>query len=344
MCLNDWLTISLKLGDCVEACLRASSTELSPKSEDIQFPNLNVALNVNWIKMDPIYTRLVDISATETVHPFVMKLNVTPLSNTNGFASSEATQSTPAQTNGADVVPVDMRSTIATTRHNLKEAIVVIEKLNIDDYMSPSKPNGNRTNVIETCSSMRHSNKRQFSRIEDESPLKESAHVEIGGSSTPLLRKMSKRLTKLEKGGPRISVIRRRSRNINPAFLATPKIKNRLVRKAQPSSLREKFQLQSTKKKIRAVQKDAKQRIGRNKVASKVLPTRAKRTEIASSANSTDFFEEIPPTKKSKNSKRTPSSPVATATAPALAPAPAATPVPASAPAPASSRDANEIL
>lgn len=306
MCLNDWLAISQALTDSIDACLSALSTKWSPTSEKIRLPHLSIALNVTWVNLDPIYALLTKIPATESVHPFVLKLNITSLSNTNVFSSIDSNHSKENDEKLNEIrEPPNLLS-----RFKLKEATVVIEKVNIDGYSLPSMPSLRKSNqvaAIEQSKPMRQSNKRSFDCIDDEAPSGPSNDANIGGSSTPLPRRLTKLLTKTKRGVSRISAIRRRSAQsnvMNSVISATPSVKSRMARKARPILLRDKLLLQSTKKK-RVVQKKTKKKIGRAEAA--VEPTPMKRARIASPANSTGLFEEMPLLKKRKNVKPEPS-------------------------------------
>lgn len=319
MCLNDWLVVSQALTECIGAYFSSVSTKSTPKSENIQLPNLNIALNVNWIRLDSFYTRLVKICATETIHPFVLKLNVTSLSTINRFESINFVQSTSApKNNEKSIVAMNVPSN-NFAQYNLKEAIVVIEKLNIDDYMRNRQNRDPRT----------QSNKRPFSSIDDASQSDHSnIDTNIVSSSTPLLCEMSKRLSKLEKGVSRISAIHRRSvhsKMVNPMISTTPNVKRGMTRKTRPIGLRERFLLQSAKKKRVVKKKTNKKTVRKITTAeqAKVPQSSTKRARIASPMNSTGFFEEIQPIKKEKIVK----------TEPALV-----------LPSPPTTHDANEIL
>lgn len=313
--------MSQALTNCIGACLSTLPNESMPnesKSENIQLPDLSVALKVNWIKLDPIYRDFAKIPAEEIVHPFVMKLTVTSLSATNAFRSIDTVQSKSTSTTDEKQASMIAKneSTNETTQYQLKPVCVMIEKLDVNEYFS-NQQNDQVIDAIEHSTPQRQSNKRPVIEIDNESPL----GLNAGGSSTPILREMSERLTKLEKGVSMIHGKSVHSNVLNHAISATPLVKTKMARKARQIVLREKLAMPSAKKKKRVVQKKTKKKLGANNKATTADPAPAKRTRLISSINSTGYFEEeMPPVKRGKNVKREPI------------------------PSTPSSRDANEIL
>lgn len=312
MCLNDWLAISQTLTDCIDACL---SSTLTPKSEDIPFPNQNIAMFVDWIKLDPIYTRLAKPPNTETIHPFVMKLNITTISSANRFCATEPACSTESVCLIA-APTMDEKLTEVHTEEDLKksfahynlDAFVVLDKFDVDEYINQSAATAH-------SSPKRQSFKRPYSCIDEGAVLKPCGDVTIGSSSTPMLHETPERLPKIERDVSRLSKIRRRSVLSNgrkSVILATPwpSARSRTAQNARPIRLRHKLVLQSAKKKPKkrvAAKKNAK---GKAKNA-KQAEAPAKRAKIVSTANSTEFFEEMPPIKKGSNKKTNPEPPPA---------------------------------
>lgn len=290
MCLNDWLAISKALNSCICELPTKSSSEY----EHIPLRDLNIELKLNWIDLDPMYIRLVNIPAGETVNPFVMKLTVSSLTTIDSFRSIDSVEST--QTTHGNTAAKKNDLTNTTPTYNLKRAIVLIEKINIDDYLSNGRDSLPPETISDSAFSRRESLKRPFSCIGDDLPSQSSDCAKVSSSSTPLLHKIAERLSKLEKSVSNISVIRRRrtAGKLKRTIGSTPTVKIRTKRKLRPA----------------AEKRKTRKRVPRNKMKKGFFARGeegADEVPIVPSANSTAFFEDEVP--RMKTEVKNPTSP-----------------------------------